>query len=309
MKIRISAVICTLDRAQYLRKALRSLVDQTLPREQYEIIVVDNGSTDETADMIRDEFTSAEKLCFVREAVLGLSQARNTGWRTAKGEYIAFLDDDAIASPQWLETIINVFETIKPRPGCVGGKVDPIWEASRPEWLSDTMVPYLTVVSWSDTPMTMSENQWLAGANMAFPRVLLESAGGFFVGLDRKGRKLLSMGDVQLQRELEKRGYRCFYHPAVAVQHHVPASRLTKDWFVRRSFWQGVSDALMQIHRESLAASKRIRLGFRVAMSVPLSRRQLFHLITPTNDPERFALKCSVIAKIGYVSGLWGVAK
>jgi glycosyltransferase involved in cell wall biosynthesis len=305
----ISAVICTLNRADYLRKALRSLVYQTLPDEQYEILVVDNGSTDNTKQVVLGEFSHVPNLRFLHEPLLGLSQARNTGWHNAVGEYVAYMDDDAIASPQWLETILNVFETIKPQPGCVGGKIEPIWEVSRPPWLSDKVVPHLAVLDWSRTPIILNDKQYVAGANIAFPRRLLEITGGFPVSLGRKGNKLLSNEELLLQRKLKDTGYHCFYDPEIAVWHHIPASRLRQGWFARRMYWQGASEAIVQMHQESPSTTKRLRMVVRAAGSLLLSPRRLGNLVVPTNNADRFESKCSVLAQIGYVSGLLGIAK
>ncbi|MEE8471432.1 MAG: glycosyltransferase family A protein [Dehalococcoidia bacterium] len=98
MSIRVSAIICTHNRSDYLRQAIQSLADQTLPTEQYEVIVVDNGSTDNTRAVV-EGFDHIANLRYVYEPILGLSQARNTGWQNARGEYIAFMDDDAIGYP------------------------------------------------------------------------------------------------------------------------------------------------------------------------------------------------------------------
>jgi len=309
MDIRISAAVCTLNRALYLRKALSSLTNQSLPRNQYEILVVDNGSTDFTRQVVQEQFSLAENLQYFYEPVVGLSQARNTAWQNARGEYVAYLDDDAIACSSWLESILDVFERVKPKPGCVGGRVEPIWEAPRPAWLSNKMVPYLTVVDWSKSPTNLGKNEWLAGANMAFPRDVLESVGGFQLYLGRKGSKLLSMEEILLQRYLQGKGYSCFYHPEISVQHHILTSRLTKSWFLRRVYWQGVSDAVVQIYRESPSAMERLRIGISVVRRILLSRRQLLALTVPTNNPNHFTQKCSTLERIGYVLGLWGMAK
>src|SRR4051812_37764690 len=132
MTIRISAIIPTYNRDAYLGKAIQSLVDQTLATEQYEILVIDNCSTDHTREIVCNEFGHVPNLRYIYEPVQGLNQARNTGWRQARGELVAFLDDDAIANSEWLEKILMVFETVKPIPGCVGGQVEGIWETERP---------------------------------------------------------------------------------------------------------------------------------------------------------------------------------
>ncbi len=309
MSVRISAVVCTFNRTNYLRKAIRSLVEQTLFRDHYDILVVDNGSTDNTREVVLREFSNVQSLRYLYEPILGVSQARNTGWANAAGEYVAYLDDDAIVSPQWLEKILNVFETVKPKPGCVGGKVEPIWEVPRPPWLSDEIVPYLTTVDWSKTPIALNDTQWLAGTNIAFPRSLLEVMGGFQVDLGRKGSKLLSMEEILLQRQLQSKGYDCFYHPEISVGHHMQASRLAKGWFFKRVYWQGVCEAMIQIQRESPSAMERFRMGISRAWRILLSRRQLSNLTLPTNNPRRFAQKCFTMAQVGNIFGLWGIAK
>ena len=126
--VQISVVIPTHNRARYLSLTIQSLLDQGLPRSDFEIIVVDNRSTDSTKQVI-DGFGGGDLVRYVFEPALGASRARNTGWGHARGRYVAFLDDDVIASPAWLENILGAFETLQPTPGCVGGRVDPIWEA------------------------------------------------------------------------------------------------------------------------------------------------------------------------------------
>ena len=146
MNIDISAIICTHNRASYLIKAIQSLVNQTLDKSLYEIIIVDNGSTDDTKRIVSEEFASVRNLKYVYEPILGLSQARNTGWKNAKGKYVAYLDDDAIADSQWIEKILLTFNSVKPTHGALGGKVEPIWESPRPRWVSDSMLVAVTIV-------------------------------------------------------------------------------------------------------------------------------------------------------------------
>ena len=154
MSIRISAIICTHNRARYLRKALQSLAVQTVDSASYEILVIDNASTDETKRVVREEYAAVSNLGYLHEPVLGLARARNTGWTHAKGKYVAYLDDDAIACSNWLEGILEVFGSVTPTPGCVGGKIELIWEAPRPSWLSDEMVPFLSRLDLSESPIT-----------------------------------------------------------------------------------------------------------------------------------------------------------
>jgi glycosyltransferase involved in cell wall biosynthesis len=305
----ISAVICTLNRANYLYKALQSLVAQTLSPDRYEIIVVDNGSTDNTKQVVSEEFTSFAHLRYLYEPIMGLSQARNTGWQNAKGKYIAYLDDDAIAAPQWLEKIVEVYETVQPQPACVGGKVEPIWEIPKPDWLPDNLLNFYTISNCSETPIVLNNNQWLVGANISFPRKILEELGSFKTGLGRVGNKLLSMEENFIQEELRKKGYSCFYHPEIAVKHLIPATRLTQDWMLQRNYWEGISAAIYRIQKESPSMRRRWRIGLSQTRNLLASPKELVKLLLPTENPQRFRSKCSTLMQIGYISGIVGFVK
>ncbi len=309
MNILISVIICTHNRADYLPKAIQSLIDQHTPKDKYEIIIVDNCSTDATKKVV-EQFSNRGNIRYLYESTLGLSYARNTGWRNANGKYVAYLDDDAIACPAWLEKILEVFESVTPRPGCVGGRVEPIWEASRPEWLSDGLLHGLTIIDWSDTPraLTNLSAEWLVGANIAFPLDVLKNNGGFTSGLDRVGNNLLSSGDVFLEKQITKMGYSCFYHPAISIAHHIFKSRLNQGWFIRRYYWQGVSDAAMQILQERPSVFQRLRSAVAKVKVFIKSPKKIHRLMLPTNDPEQFTQKCFDLITLGQIYGLLRVA-
>src|SRR5262249_46367751 len=142
-------------------------------------------------------FDSAGNVRYISEPKIGASIARNTGWRSARGRYIGFFDDDAIACEGWLAGIVEAFATT-PNLGIVGGRVDPIWEAPRPAWLSDDVALSLSVLDWSSVPKIIEDSsvEWLISANMAVPACVLAEVGGFHPRLDRYGTRLLSSGDV-----------------------------------------------------------------------------------------------------------------
>lgn len=304
MSQRISAIICTHNRSAYLRKAISSLVAQTLPIEEYEVIVVDNASTDNTRAVV-DAFAGAPNLRYIHEPVLGLSQARNTGWRSAKGEYVAFLDDDAMACAEWLERILQAFETVQPQPGAVGGKVVPIWENPRPDWLPKEVEPSLTIIDWSPDPLFLTEaHQFLAGVNVAYPRRLLVSAGGFSTELGRKGANLLSSEEYLIERYLRRSALGVYYDPRIAVQHHIPAQRLTAKWLCRRYFWQGASFQMIQLLETSPGMSRRHYLGGAICNLVRFagSPANLVSLLVPAGSQSRVKNRCSAYGQLG---GIW----
>jgi glycosyltransferase involved in cell wall biosynthesis len=301
---RISVVVCTHNRAAYLRKSLASLVDQTIDTAQFEIVLVDNASGDDTADVVREEFGHVPNLRHLHEPVLGISRARNKGWRAARGQIIACLDDDAVAEPDWLEAVGQFFDEGWERVGAVGGRIEPIWEAPRPAWLADDLTPSLTVLDWSDGVRPIRTDEWIVAANIAFPRSALEAAGGFRTDLGRRGTRLLSNEENLLRLEIEDLGLICYWDPRITVRHHVHATRLTRSWLRKRSWWQGVSDAVLGLHRRPASGVERVWRGLKAVGRATLSPRAVWSLATPTRDPERFHRSCLTWYRLGYGTAL-----
>jgi glycosyltransferase involved in cell wall biosynthesis len=301
----ISAVICTHNRAEYLPRAIDSLLNQDLGSAAYEIIVVDNRSTDATREIVEGY---RERVRYLYEPELGLAQARNTGWRRARGRWIALLDDDAIASPSWLRAILEVFEGVRPEPGCVGGPVDAIWEAPRPRWLSDDLLTGLAIIRWTDTPHRISDlsREWLAGVNLAVSRSVLEGVGGFATGLDRSGSRLLSSGDVFLQRQIMAAGRAAWYDPRIIVSHRIVATRLRPRWFRQRYYAQGLSDIKMRLLREHLRTHARVRAAVREAIGLLRRPSEVAALFRQADDPAAFTAHCFALVRLGHIAGLLG---
>ena len=306
MSIRVSAVVCTLNRAAHLQKAIHSLVHQSLPKEMYEIIIVDNGSTDGTKAVV-EEFDQFDNLRYINEPIIGLSQARNTGWQNAQGEYVAYMDDDAIACPEWLERIVDAFDTVKPQPASVGGKVTPIWEAERPAWLPKQREDALALVDWGAKPIfSVEQPPHLVGCNVAYRRQILQGCGGFSTSLGRKGTNLLSNDENIVRSYIRQHNLGTYYDPEICVQHCIPAERLTKRWFYRRAFWQGVSNEILQ-YVESGQGRSDWRYLFRTIPSVMGPARDLaiwlLCLILPTKGGNWFEMKCTLCSMLGRVRG------
>ena len=293
----ISAVICTHNRAGYLQKAIQSLCDQALAKEDYEIIIIDNASTDETRKVV-SEFTAISNLTYIHEPVLGLSKARNTGLTHARGKYVAFMDDDALAASDWLEKILAAFQSAPGRVGCVGGKIDLLWEDPQPRWLSDEMCSCLGRLDIGGAVILNGGKYFLHGVNIAFPKSIFNSVAQFDVSLGRKGTTLLSGEEVSVQKELIEKGYLCLYDPKICIQHRVPAERLSQDWFLKRMTWEGVS--LSRIEDSDLSKfKKRIKAVWEMSKLI-LSLRILSFFI-PARNSFLFGQKCLATKKINYL--------
>ncbi len=134
-KTLFSIVICTHNRAELAQAAIQSVLQQDFPADLYELLIVDNASTDETAQMVQAFCERYPHARYVFEPKIGLSNARNRGWQEGRGEYIGYLDDDAKAGPHWLATAHQVAETL--RPLAFGGPYYPFYHSQKPAWFKD----------------------------------------------------------------------------------------------------------------------------------------------------------------------------
>ena len=238
----VSVIICTLNRLEYLRKALKSLIEQTAPASYFEVVVVDNGSTDGTAAYVQEQSKQHSFIKYLFEPKVGLSNARNSGSMVATGRYLAFLDDDAIASRQWVQNIINVFNTGELEIGCAGGKIELIWEVSRPVWLHDGLLSQLGKLDLYGHALILPPGKYLFGGNFSIRKDVLEAVGSFSSFLGRQGDKLISNEEIELQTRLSFAGIPIVYDPKILVFHHAKAECISKKWYLRRRFWQGYSE-------------------------------------------------------------------
>jgi glycosyltransferase involved in cell wall biosynthesis len=243
--IKVSAIVCTYNRSGYLKACIEGLLRQTLLRGLFEIIVVDNGSTDDTR-AVCGSFKEGD-LVYVHEPKRGLSNARNTGLDVARGGYVAYIDDDAVADERWLERILNAFISVRPSPAAVGGRIYLNWEKGRPGWFPPEVLGYLGYLDYGDKPFFIKDgNKDLFGGNMAFDASALRECGGFSAGLGRgSSGGLLSNEEIELFKRLKRKGRLIYYEPEAVVFHAVPEERTTEGFIYKRGLWQGVSDISM----------------------------------------------------------------
>ncbi|HSY54367.1 MAG TPA: glycosyltransferase family 2 protein, partial [Opitutaceae bacterium] len=294
----ISTVICTHNRCALLREALASLTAQSLPSSQFEVIVVDDGSTDATP-IVAMEFAGTLPLTVLTQPNGGLSAARNAGWRAARAPLVAYLDDDARAASDWLERILAAFAAA-PAAAVVGGPVHPRWETSRPAWLPDDLLLFLTIFDLGPQEIRSDKDPVFAGASMAMQRSWLEATGGFDQRLGRRGSSLLSHEESAWWEMARDRGGFGLYRPDIVVDHFVPAARATRTWFRRRLYWEGVS---MQVRAQAVAPRRHALSRFARALNYlrvqVLSGSSLGHVLRPWRWSREFSWQCHVCYQTG----------
>jgi glycosyltransferase involved in cell wall biosynthesis len=221
---RISLVICTFNRADILPRCLVAAISQSIAPEDYEVIVVDNASSDHTR-AIALRFAGVRYLyCGTR----GLSAARNTGAAAARGEVVAYIDDDAIADRDLLKQILGVFEA-HPDAGCAGGRIALSMPPKLPRWFRQEFAGYYSEFNPGGAETRKITEMWEYpyGANIAFRRDALEKAGYFSEKMGRVGRDQSGGEELDLECRLAQLGYAIYYNPHALVEHVIMPQRLT----------------------------------------------------------------------------------
>jgi glycosyltransferase involved in cell wall biosynthesis len=252
--MKVSVIICTYNRAAMLEAALRSLVQVELsPAVRWEIVIVDNNSTDGTADVVRRwEAECAIPVVGVHETQQGRSFALNRGIAAAHGEILVFTDDDVTFDRAWLGRLVEPFA--RPDVMGVGGRIEPVWSCPVPTWWASTG-PYalhaaIVFFDLGPEPGDITSRAPF-GANLAFRRVVFERHGGFRESLGRTDRGLMGGEDTEFVQRVMRAGDRVVYAPAALVYHPVEPARARKAYFRRwyfdfgrtRARWEGRSPA------------------------------------------------------------------
>jgi glycosyltransferase involved in cell wall biosynthesis len=282
-----SVIIPTLNRADILRSCLDAIACQTAAPDTFEIIIVDNNSTDHTRDVVRGFGDANPKLTirYLLETAPGASAARNCGVRAATGGTLFFVDDDSIAAPEWLETLHSAFGN--PEMGCAGGPIDLDYRGQeRPRHLLGDLqgllgafqLPYdePTVVSdWTELP-------W--GSNMAFRREVFSEGGMFRTDLGPQGDRRLNAEETEFIDRIRRSGWKVVYIPGARVRHGVPPERLARAYLYRAGRSLAASHVILT-HRGTLRSTLRwfasdlwfaCRLGVRFLVALMTGKRLWF---------------------------------
>ncbi len=237
----ISIVVCTYNRAALLRGMLRSFFAQSdLDAIDYELIVVDNNSTDETA-AVAAEFAQGRALRIVGEKEQGLSHARNRGIREARGEYVAFLDDDVEVDDGWLKALSRCIE--EETPDAAGGMIHLIFDAEAPDWFGPKFRETMGQLNLGSERREVGQEERLNGGNLAIRVETLKRYEGFSGALGRAGGNLLAGEETALLRRIQDGGGRLVYDPAFSVGHIIGADRMQWDYMKRMAEGLGRSEA------------------------------------------------------------------
>ena len=293
----VSILLCTHrnDRYEDFEEALNSLYAQSY--NNLEIIVVVDGNSELYDRIVKSGIEDANKVkgkvkVILNEKNLGLSKSRNKGIKEAKGDVIAFFDDDAVADKNWIKELIRMYE--EKEAIAVGGKILPEWVTKKPKFLPEEYY-WLIGATHKGFPEEVTEVRNTFGSNLSFKADVLKALGGFRSEMGVKGKGLLQGEETELcERMREKFGRGVVYNPDAIVYHKVFPERLRMRFLLRRAFWQGYSKRVMK------------EMGYSMSEESDFLRNLMFKSI-----PERlkkgelkkliFMLICTTVIGIGYL--------
>ncbi len=246
----VSIIVCTYNRAHYLAETLSHLRSQNADVAVFEVVLIDNNSTDHTKD-ICDEFLAQNSdfpFRYIAETAQGLSHARNRGIKEAKGDILTFIDDDAFAQSDFVAAISQYFSENKDTIA-IGGKIIPKYEEESPRWMSKHLLPLVAALDMGDDTKPFPKGKFPIGANMSIRKEAFEKYGGFDVNLGRKGDALEGSEEKDLFFRIMKSGAKIIYLPLAIVHHIIPAKRVAFDYISKQAIGIGKSESIRTIQQ------------------------------------------------------------
>lgn len=240
----ISVILCTYNRDKYIYNVLKSVAENDYPQDQYEIVLVNNNSTDGTENECRRFQADYPDIRFryFLETNQGLSYARNCGIRNAQGDLLVYVDDDATVNPEYLRTYSDFF-THHPEAVAAGGPILPVYETEEPEWMTHYTRQLITgKLFLGNNQREFPRGAFPGGGNACYRKSVFDTVGLFNVELGRKGNSLIGAEEKDLFDKMTTHGMHFYYLPNAILYHIIPPHKLTQDYFDRLTYSIGVSE-------------------------------------------------------------------
>jgi glycosyltransferase involved in cell wall biosynthesis len=262
MSIEISVVICTYNRSHLVAQVLESIGGLRFAPERYEVIVVDNNSPDGTAEVVAESRARLGNVRYCLERRQGHSHARNRGWEEARGDYVAYLDDDCKVPADWLSNLAAVIA--ERRPAVCGGPALAFYDRPKPAWFRDAYGSF--DLGGAARPLT---RHFLYGMNIAFERARLAAIGGFNPAFGMVGGAIGYGDEIDPQRRLRalQPEAEIYYDPRLMVYHLVRPEKMTWGWTLRHRFANG-QFAFRTFHGEDVATASYPQLARRGLLAI-----------------------------------------
>jgi glucosyl-dolichyl phosphate glucuronosyltransferase len=273
--LQISVIICTYNRAAYIPEALKSLSEQTLSKDAFEVIVVNNNSTDDTEEVCKNCITkfATTHITYANELNQGASFARNKGAQLAQSHLLCFMDDDAIAVPDYLYRITEFFQ-LHPDAGGLGGRIIPKYIPSEPPWMSHYVSSMVGNFDYSDSVCVFQPGKYPLESNMIVRKPLFDEIGGFNTALPGvKGTLRIGGEGKEFFLRLQAKNTLIYYDPQIIVHHIVETAKLTPAYLYRVASGYGRGEKVRTLQISTLSYCLKIleylfKLGAAVVLGI-----------------------------------------
>ena len=298
--LRLSLIVATYNRSASLIRALESVAQQNAPASEWECVVINNNSTDDTQERFA-EFVAAHpdlNMRMVTELRQGLSFARNRGIRESEAEYIAIIDDDERISPDFITSYISLFDST-PDAVEAGGPIVAEYPSGRPRWMSHfTERPIANTMYFGDKVREFPEGRIPGGGNMAMRRSAVRRYGVFDTSLGYVGESLVGGEECDLFERLRIAEAKYYYVPTAVMYHIIPPEKLTANYLSRLSYNIGVSQLRRALYYRR-RARVRIKEIFKWGVTLVLA---LWYLVTLQWSKAKYLL----MMRYNITKGLYG---
>jgi glycosyltransferase involved in cell wall biosynthesis len=296
--ILITVALCTHNHADRLQRTLDDLRQLVQPTQPWEVIVVDNASSDETPQLLADHRwrPPGVPVRVVRELTLGLSNARNRAIKEAKGEYLLFVDDDETPDPQWL--VAYEHDMLAHTPDALGGRIEVLFEhGDRPSWLQDELLGFLGHLDhgngcWLTDPATP-----FYGGNFAVSKDLFSEVGEFDAELGRKGQINSGGEDTEFYRRLIASNHKVRWVPGATIYHRIRADKLRRSYFLELHYRQGLAEGARR-----RGNSTRLPPLYLIGQLTRAMKRAMKNRFTQGKD-HSLRMEMNAIYFLGYIQG------
>ncbi len=259
-KFRFSVILCTYNREKYIFQALESIALQDYPNDRYEIVLINNNSTDQTEKICSSFQEKYPEISFSYHVEIqqGLSHARNRGIQESLGELLVYVDDDATVFPEYLQAYDDFFRD-HPDEVAAGGPIIPHYEVDPPSWLSHYTKILLTGYLYRGYKTApFKHGSYPGGGNACYRKEVFEQIGMFNPELGRKGKNLIGAEEKDLFARFMRLRKKIWYIPQAGIYHYIPESKLTEDHFERLTYAIGQSERIRTLSDSKYAFCKRL---------------------------------------------------
>lgn len=259
-KLKLTVIICTYNRERYIYNVLQSIAQNNFDKEDYEILVVNNNSSDNTAvecQRFHHDYPDVVFRC-IDESRQGLSYARNAGVTNARGDVVVFVDDDATVNDKYLDTY-NTFFVKRQDVMAAGGPIIPRYETEEPSWMSYYTRALITgCIYYGKEERRFPRGKYPGGGNAAYRKEVFDTIGMFNPDLGRKGNSLIGAEEKDLFSRMDACGIKYYYLPTAVLYHIIPEGKLTDSHFNRLTLSIGKSERIRTLSVSKSAYVKRL---------------------------------------------------